>query len=166
MDKTNVRYLIEHRILPEIFFEDPWTLVSAFLEDESLIYRIFKEQFERNEMEMPYKEEDFKISLNRLCKEALVETLELPTPEREPLCYKICLFFNEDFQKAGYYCVEMGNEAENNLPFICSWDKNGKHGNHGRGMGDQMENILLCADHYMEKEFGFSRVKKKISEIE
>ncbi len=159
MDRHGARYYFEHRLLPHLFFEDPERLVSTIIYDKGLLFHLINSIFEEAGIENPYSEADFDAKPSRLTDEVLVLKLVFPAPEEEPLCYWSYLFFDEAFEKVGYYCIEKGNEHSGNYPFVCSWTKDGCHNNHGGCTFEDHDDFYRCADHHMEVMYGMKRVE-------
>ena len=52
---NKIRYALEHRLLPEMYFEDKEELIALLLEEEeNLIYRLMHALFRDEGMECPY----------------------------------------------------------------------------------------------------------------
>ena len=90
----------------------------------------------------------------------------LPTPEYSPLCYRIHIFFSDDFTKLGYYTIECG---QGDYGFLCQWDSEGKHINHHqikipvwpereRAFHDALEAHILIDLH--AKQYGLKTEKE------
>ena len=54
--------------------------------------------------------------------------LGLPSPECEPLCYRVYFLFNRDFTKKAYFTIEKGMTGG----FLCQWNELGLHINIGK----------------------------------
>ena len=87
MDRHGVRYVFEHRLLPNWFYEDKDKLVGAILHDKSILFRIISDVFKEENVENPYKEEDFDAHPFKVTEEVMGLCIEMPEPEEEPLCY-------------------------------------------------------------------------------
>lgn len=163
MDRHGVRYQFEHRILPQLFFEDKAQFIGIILNDKDVLFRVIDEIFSGEEVTNPYSKDDFTIEAARIAESVMMLKIIFPEPEEEPLCYCSYLFFNEKFEKLGYYCIEKGNEEGEFYPFVCSWTPEGEHVNHGNCTFEDYNDFFRCADIFMEKEFGLSR-KPQISD--
>ena len=157
MDRHGVRYQFEHRFLPEMFFEDKAQFIGIVLKDKNILFRVIDEIFTKGEVPNPYSEDDFTIDAARIAEHVLMLKISFPEPEEEPLCYCSYLFFDDEFEKLGYFCIEKGNEESNSYPFVCSWTPEGTHVNHGNCTFEDNNDFLRCADIFMEKEFGLKR---------
>lgn len=67
------------------------------------------------------------------------------------------MFFDINFEHTGFFCIEKGNEAGSGLPFICSWTKDNVHSNYGNCDFESEDPFILCADIFMEEEYGMKR---------
>lgn len=159
-DRHRVRYKFEHRILPQLFFEDKAQFIGIILNDKDVLFRMIDEVFNDEKVPNPYSEDDFSIDAARITESVLMLKIIFPEPEEEPLCYCSYLFFDDKFEKLGYFCIEKGNEMSDFYPFVCSWTPEGKrvkHVNYGNCTFEDHNDFLRCADIFMENEFGLTR---------
>lgn len=157
MERHGVRYVFEHRLLPNWFYEDKDKLVGAILHDKSILFRIISDVFKEENVENPYKEEDFDAHPFKVTEEVRGLCVEMPEPEEEPLCYRVYMIFNTDFDKLWFFTIEKGNEAGENYPFVCAWDAEGSHLNLGHCSFDKNNALIRCLDIFMEIEYGLVR---------
>ena len=153
MDRHGVRYVFEHRILPQWFYEDKEQFVGLLLHDKNVLFRVINNIFEKEEVSNPYTEDDFGVIASKVTEDVLMIKITFPAPEEEPLCYCSYLFFDHDFEKINYFCIEKGNEYGENYPFVCSWDEDG-HSNYGNCTFEEHNDFLRCADLYMKNTYG------------
>ena len=96
-----IRYTLEHRMLPGWFYGEGQRLTERICADSSV---------------------DEKITVLKLT---------VPEPEDAPLCYRIYMIYNDGFTHVGYFTVEKGNgPVADDRHFLCSWDLQ-MHLNHG-----------------------------------
>lgn len=107
--------------------------------------------FQNEELENPYTPEQFGIEAERLTEEVMMLKIIFPEPEDEPICYCSYLFFNRDFEKTGYLCIEKGNGEGQEKPFVCAWTADGTHLNYGRCSFEEHGDFLRCVEIYMEQ---------------
>lgn len=157
MDRHGVRYQFEHRMLPSLFFEQKEQFIGHTMQDKDSLFRMIDEIFNDVEIPNPYHTDDFSIEVARISKEVLMMKIIFPEPEEEPLCYCSYLFFDEKFEKLGYYCIEKGNKESESCPFVGSWTPDGLHLSHGHCTFENYNDFLKCADIFMEQEFGLRR---------
>lgn len=161
MDRHEIRYMFEHRLLPHWFFEKKFAFVGMLHQDKGILYRIINDIFEKEGAENPYTVDMFGASLSKITDQAMTVKISFPEPEEEPLCYCSYLFFDEKFEKTGYFCIEKGNTEGGMCPFVCSWTEDGNHRNHGQCGLKNDGDFLRCADIYMEEMYGMTRKKKE-----
>lgn len=157
MDRHGVRYMFEHRLLPQCFFEDKAQFVGMLLHDKEILYRVISEIFEKESVANPYTVKQFDIDAGKITEEVMMMKISFPEPEEEPLCYCAYLFFDNEFEKTSYFCIEKGNDASQQYPFVCSWSSDGVHHNHGNCTFEKHGDFLRCTDIHMENEYGLTR---------
>ncbi len=154
MDRHTIRYMFEHRLLPEWFFEDKEQIVLPLLKDKGILFEVIDEIFRKEKVENPYSPEQFEVEPSKLTEEVFVVKIIYPEPEEEPLCYRSYLFFDLAFEKTAFFCIEKGGSLSDALPFVCAWTKDGAHKNYGNCTFDEHESFLKCASIYMRNEYG------------
>ena len=154
MDRHDIRYMLEHRLLPQWFFEDKDKFVSLLLKNKGILFDVIDEIFQKETVDNPYSADQFGVEAAKLADEVFMIKIIFPEPEEEPLCYSSYLFFNLTFDKFAYFCIEKGNSAGDDYPFVCSWTKNGTHCNHGNCTFEEDNDFWRCADIYMKSEYG------------
>ncbi|MDE7298147.1 MAG: hypothetical protein K2N94_04875 [Lachnospiraceae bacterium] len=157
MDRHGIRYLFEHRLLPQWFFEDKTQFVGLLLNEKEILFNIINDLFEKENVDNPYKREDFTVMASKVTADVLMVRIGFPAPEEEPLCYCAYIFFDKAFDKVSYFCIERGNKEGDNYPFVCSWTPDGAHNNHGNCSLDSYNDFIRCADIHMEREYGLRR---------
>ncbi len=157
MDRHAIRYTFEHRALPQWFFEDKEQFIGLLFHDKNVLYRVINGMFEDEGIINPYTEDDFSIAASKVTDDVKMFKIVFPEPEEEPLCYCSYMFFDDDFEKISYFCIEKGNEHGEDYPFVCSWTKDGAHQNHGNCTFEKYDDFLRCADIHMENMYGLKR---------
>jgi hypothetical protein len=151
MDRHGVRYMFEHRVLPSWFYEDKEKFVGLLLDDHEILFRIIDGIFKQEDVENPYTCDQFDIDAAKITDEVFMIKVIYPEPEEEPLCYCSYLFFDREFNKMGYYCIEKGSELSNYYPYVCSWNKEGAHTNYGNCTFEKNADFIRCIDIFMGK---------------
>ena len=160
--RHQIRYFFEHRLLPQMFFENKGGFVNAVLGDKDLLFKAIDVIFQDKELDNPYSPNQFRASAETIADDISVLKIKYPEPEEEPLCYCSFLFFDAKFEKQGFYCLERGGDLSGDgIPFICSWSEDGVHRNHGTCLLDEREALLMCADIYMGKKTTSKEKSKK-----
>lgn len=161
MNAHEIRYMFEHRVLPQWFFEGKDRFVGMILNDKTVLFRIIDDMFRKEEIKNPYTEEQFKTETAKIAEETMMIKIMLPDPEDVPLCYCCYLFFDKDFEKPGFFSIEKGNnigsKTSKTIPFVCSWTADGSHNNYGNCSLENSQDFIKCADIYIEQEYGSKR---------
>ena len=150
-NRHNIRYYFEHKLLPQWFYDKKEQLVGAIIHDKSILFRVIDDIFNDEEIDNPYKEDDFDISKIKISDDVMVLKLIFPEPEEEPLCYCSYLLFDINFEKISYFCIEKGNELSQDQPFVCSWTSDGSHLNHGNCTFEEDNDLMRCAAVHLQR---------------
>jgi len=151
--------MFEHKLLPQWFFENKDKFVGVILQDKTVLYKMINDIFQNEGMENPYISEQFDLEAEKITEEVMMLKIIFPEPEEEPICYCSYLFFDKDFEKTSYFCIEKGNdfciekgneEGQSN-PFVCEWTADGAHLNYGKCSFEEHEDFLKCVDIYMKQ---------------
>lgn len=159
MENYRIRYAFEHKLIPHYFYEQAANFIGTLLNDREVLFRIIDDMYEQEGVDNPYTSEQFQMKGVRISDEVMMLKITFPEPDQEPFCYCSYLFFDSTFEKLGYYCIERGTEATS-LPYVCSWSADGVHHNYGNCTLDNDEAMLMCADMFMEREFGYVRLEE------
>ncbi|MBR6384239.1 MAG: hypothetical protein IKS56_09700 [Lachnospiraceae bacterium] len=149
MNRHDARYFFEHRVLPKWFYEDKVQFVGMLLQDKKILFRIIDDIFKQGNVENPYNEGSFDILFSKVTDDVKLLKIIFPEPEEEPLCYCSYMFFNDDFEKINYFCIEKGNELSDYNPFVCSWSNDGIHNNYGNCTFDEHNDFIRCAEIFL-----------------
>jgi|GEM_PF-1692023 len=138
--KMTFNYLLTHREIPKLYFEDLNTFYKKVLPDPDMIQRFLTYAYGRSkffaienpEIEPPYDIENFDIYLYEEEKGRSVIVITLPVWDKAPDSYQIAIPTERRF--AGYYTCELSVDPLLNEPcFIFGeWDKEMKHQNYGK----------------------------------
>lgn len=134
--EKDIRYTIEHKILPSFFFEDKMPFIIALTQNgHKILQNLFEEFSIQNNIKTKYTLEDYKINGYTLEQNKLYLS-EITMPKaKEPLdCSYIYMLFDMNFKEPMYFTVEKMHDikeskAENFL--LCGWDKKDNHLNYG-----------------------------------
>lgn len=146
---NKIRYVFEHRLLPEMYFEDKEELIALLLEEEGiLIYRLMHTLFRDEGMECPYTKEQFQTIFERR-DELFLVVIRMPQPEEKLLCSSIILIFDEKFQHMRYLTVEFSEKvkkggANRDIYMMGEWTSAGWHRLYGQ-CGNRMKSQLHMA---------------------
>ena len=119
-----IRYYFEHRLLPQLFYEDLDYLMDYI--DQNGVYSLWTSFTESNGLDPVYDKEDFgQASLQRE-DGTRVLLVTMPVPEETPLCSRAYLCLNKDAGKKGYFTVEYDNFLGEDW-FLCGWTEDNIH---------------------------------------
>lgn len=134
MSLKEVRYYIEHQLLPELFFEQKSDFIDAMLDEErNLLYECMTKICEEENIPCPYKEEQYKIDCYKIGENEYMIKAIFPTPEETPLCSKVYFMFDEEFNNIQYFTVERDQvKGKKQVYHLCGWDEEHNHLNYGQ----------------------------------
>ena len=140
------RYTIEHSFLPKTFLDDErgLSLINKIFEEEgSFFIKLFKLfNVDNSHYVCPYSEKQFSVekilfSTSNGNKLRVVQ-VQMPKPEKTPLCEKILFVLSDDLRALRYITVEKDEKR----PFICEWKSTGDHVLYGEYTDKNMIKIL------------------------
>lgn len=154
-----IRYFFEHKLLPKWFFDEQMNFTISLLQDSSILYKAINDIYTGEGVENPYTSDMFKTEGGRISEDVFLLKITFPEPEEQPLCYCQYLFFDEKFEKVSFFTIERGIRIETGetVPFVCSWEADETHNNHGICTFEENDDFLHCADIHMEKNYGLKR---------
>lgn len=161
MDRHGIRYMFEHRLLPQWFFENKMEFVGLLLHEKEILFNVISDIFVEENVDNPYSVDDFGVSVAKIAEDVLMLRIGFPDPEEEPLCYCAYMFFDENFEKVSYFCIEKGNSESEGCPFVCSWTPDEVHYNYGNCSLENYNDFIRRSDIHMEREYGLTRKGNK-----
>jgi len=124
-DLGKARYLFEHRVLRDEFISNPHVVLSIMSVQEA-VCDMYRYIFDEAEVPFPYSPEDFSIQRAKINSMIYILTITPPRPEYTPLCRRIHLVFDPEYQYLSYFTVEHSYSSD----FLCEWN-DGLHLNYG-----------------------------------
>ncbi len=136
--ETQIRYMVEHKILPELFFsekaKDYFLILMA--SEGKLILNLLMLFGKDQDYKCPYSASDFKLDLHIIKKpdrdsgETGKEILEIimPEPEQMPLCSRIYICHDMKLENIEYFTLE---KSVGDSEALCAWTPAGIHENFG-----------------------------------
>ena len=121
-DQAIIEYNIQHKILRDLFFNNPKKLMMVISED--LLFDLYTTTYSMYRMQNPHSLYAFNIDLIR-DENILIARIHLPVPYYTPLCHRIYLLYDLNIDKYGFYTIERGYNSE----FLCEWVED-NHVNH------------------------------------
>ncbi len=141
---TADRYQVEHRLLPQWFLgEDGPKIITAVLEQKGEFFTGLYQALHKDEAQYscPYSPEDFRIQGVRFDEGnqgKLVLHIQMPKPERVPLCSSVFIVHDEHFENRRYITTELS--ASGGL-VICEWS-GGSHSFYCNYSKEALQSIL------------------------
>jgi|GEM_PF-5678575 len=134
---AQIRFVIEHKILPSKIVSDPIYVITSLIADGgSYINNFYKGLYTQNKLEEQYTSEDFSVSVPFELGGASVIRLDMPEKNLFPsLCKRIYIAYNEHFTKHLYITVEA---LANNEYKMAAWI-DGEHEEYGKIEGNEEE---------------------------
>ncbi|MCD7764001.1 MAG: hypothetical protein LUI14_12580 [Lachnospiraceae bacterium] len=145
---TKDRYMLEHNILPQfITGENGAATIALINQKEGNFFVEMYQTMNKNEEQYicPYSSHDFKIQRIRLAGGTpgrLALQLQMPVPERVPLCGYVFILHDEHLENRRYITAELS--ASGHL-MLCEW-RNGQHLNYGVYSKNTINNALIGLD--------------------
>jgi len=159
MEPREHHYIFAHRILPALFFENPFNFIgSANLKGEEMLKSIWSGFAQEMIEDKSQRLDSERLAVTAVEEHSVLGTLiTLPQPEAMAECYYVCamgelkknFFGRVKIKKPKFFTLELGvNLDGENRTVFCSWLKNGTHLNFGGGCEpNPKEFINLCLGH-------------------
>jgi len=125
-DLGKARYRFEHRILHDEFINNPFVVLSI-MSDQKAACDMYQYAFDKLGVPFPYSSEDFSIQRTKINSMIYILTITPPKPEYTPLCRRIHLVFDPEYQYLSYFTVEHSYSSD----FLCEWNGS-NHLNYGQ----------------------------------
>jgi len=125
---SEVRYYFEHNLLPRYFYEMPGDLLDVIRTHG--LYVLWESFTTENGVDPTYPPEDFVEHCYTAADGATLLQVELPEPDDNTLCYRICFVYDAASGTAGYYTSESDTFTPDAC-FLCHWTPEGEHVNYG-----------------------------------
>lgn len=155
MTGYDMRYKLEHEMLPKWFFKDKKQLIVTLLDDHHVLHRVIGDLFKLMKMENPYQPEEFDIVPERLTDDILMVKVIYPEPEQAPLCYCSYLLFDGEFENMGFYTLEKSLPiAGNEDPYVCGWSEDETHSNYGPHKFEEGEDVFFVLKLFLKEKYG------------
>lgn len=125
------RYHFEHELLPEWFYgarKDELQKIRK--RGTSFIWSMWNIVCEERGVKLEGTKNPFKVSKCTIGDNRTMIRVDMPTPGRQPLCFRVFLVWSDDFERRGYFTVERG--ASYKERFLCSWREERVHCNYGK----------------------------------
>ena len=131
LSRHELLYWLEHRHVPEVFFELRDTFIKAIMHEEDAFYKALCGILTDMEIDMLFNAEEFVVDGVKVREGYYAVIIRWPEPMEATEClFSICKF-DEKFTELRYLTVECDSIEDVSTVFICEWDKKGRHLNHG-----------------------------------
>ncbi len=151
MNLHQIRYLIEHRLLPNFFYTEKEAFIGMLLNDKESLYKMADSVFRQEKVKNPYSSEQFVVESGKIDEETFMVKLTYPEPEEEPLCYCSYLFFDSSFQYPFFFTLEKGYNQPSDQVMVCAWTPN-SHLNYGQCSRKDNAAFLRCLENYQNQK--------------
>ncbi|WP_026657820.1 hypothetical protein [Butyrivibrio sp. AC2005] len=101
------RYFFEHQYLRDQFFSNT-KLFTDVIKRRNALYDMSCLVARNENRPNPYRESDFEVDFLRWNSDINLISVGLPTPKYEPLCYRIHMFYSDNYTNLGFYTIESG----------------------------------------------------------
>ncbi len=142
---TNDRYFLEHKFLPAVILGDDGASVIMNILDAggkffTDIYAMIHED-DKN-YTCPYSPGDFSVKGVKFndVKDLYAVKINMPAPERSPLCIMVFITHDSNMESRRYITVEQGAEDG---AFLCEWKPDGLHANYGAFTESNLKSVIL-----------------------
>ena len=112
-----IRFLVEHQILPSKLNDDPIYIITALAADKgAYINSFYNGIYTQNKLENPYSNEDFTVS--DPFEIGGVKALKIDMPEKnfgETLCKSVYIIYNDKYTKFLYLTVETDADGKDKM---------------------------------------------------
>ena len=107
-----VRRQVEFGILPKRLFADGEVFVNQLCgEKEQFVNQIYAEAFKEEKL-YPYSEQDYSVMALEIAEDLTLARIDLPEKGlTAPLCCRVYVTYDPIAKKAGYYTIEMAQDA-------------------------------------------------------
>lgn len=150
MNVHQIRYLVEHRLLPDFFYEKKGAFIGMLLHDKENLYQIADSVFKQEGVENPYSSEQFVVESGKVDEKTLMVKLTYPEPEEAPLCYCSYLFFDSQFQHMGFFTLEKSYGLPDGQVMLCTWTPD-SHANYGQYSYEDNAAFLRSLEIYQKQ---------------
>ncbi len=148
----HARYILEHKILPGIFYDEGPRLLSKFMLDGGKVMGDYYGRITQAtpSYECPYDNTDFFVSFRTYIRDAetcMILRIEMPEPERPLLCRAVYLCYGT---RGGYDLYATSELAADGSHCLCAWSEDGYHINFGDAHEDSDKEMDSVVDLFWQ----------------
>lgn len=132
-ESEKFRYTLEHKLLPNMFYEQKVRMLNAILDKGGKFFSDIYLVYSPVDAEKAYSENDFGIEVKRCQYDENRRTLDflivtMPKPTSSTLCRRVYFCFEEKTGAVKYYTSE---RCADSSYAMCSWTEQSEHENYG-----------------------------------
>lgn len=143
-----IRYFFEHRMLRDMYQDDPESFISRLFLCENELYRLYDELCRWNDLPNPYQFSQFAVRLIMPSYGTSALQLTLPEPEADTLCYRIYAFATKEGCAPTYFTIEKGYGLRTREPWICRWMKEERWIHMTSSVDERKDEFAQCMELY------------------
>lgn len=144
---------VEHCALRDFYYHDSERFAEILITVPNAVFNIIDSRCKEKGLPNPFRREQFMQSIIELPDGNRALRVSFPEIKEMSFCRRIYAFLTEDNKKAGYYCIENGNDEYSEEPFVSEWIPYGKsYANiiyNSEGLTPENE-FLKCAEFYRD----------------
>lgn len=129
MELTNLRYSLEHKLLPIWFYEQKDAFIETLKKEKGKFpYMVMAELCAKENQKMPYTAASYAIETYALSNDIAMTIMQMPAPNGFTLCRRVYFVYDCTFENPLYYTSE---KSFNGQFALCAWTQTAEHVNYG-----------------------------------
>ncbi len=129
MELANLRYSLEHKLLPIWFYDHKDAFVETLKKDGGKFpCMVMTELCAKGGQQMPYTEASYTVENHDLGNDMGMLVLNMPAPNGFTLCRRVYFVYDYAFEKLLYYTSE---QSFDDRFALCAWTQTAEHVNYG-----------------------------------
>lgn len=130
----DIRYYVEHVVLPSLLEETPKDFVNALGQrKEELLVQIYDHASENMKQPNPYVKEDFHVDLVKYQEEWFFQIIKMPEKDiKSPFCHFVIVSLDKNQENPRYFTLE----HQDSSVLVCEWIKT-RHYAYGKFQKDE-----------------------------
>lgn len=125
------RYYFEHKMIPQLFYEDPEQLMGFLRENGP--FTLWERFTGQNNVDVTYSADEFELKEFPQEDGMQILMISMPDPPELPLCFRIYLCYDPATKEGAVFTMEYDNMF-GDACFLCGWNKEGTHLDYGAGL--------------------------------
>ena len=146
MELSDIRYKVEHVMVPEWFYKEKEKFVAAFKDPANdVVFTAIRRLALKENIEFLTEKEEFQRAMIQINSDYYALMQYMPKPDKAGECIEMIMIFNTSFDKMYYFTVESAGKISNDR-FLCGWTGDRKHVNYGEAPKDENELMFKIVD--------------------